>query len=45
MLRHIALNRLPQGKTNRQGMKVKGNRAGWDNDYLQTGSGLALRSP
>lgn len=32
MLRHIALNLLKQEKTTRHGMKVKRNRAGWDND-------------
>jgi hypothetical protein len=29
----MALNLLKQEKTNRHGMKVKRNRAGWDNDY------------
>jgi predicted transposase YbfD/YdcC len=32
-LRHLALNLLTQEKTNRHGMKVKRNRAGWDHDY------------
>jgi predicted transposase YbfD/YdcC len=40
MLRHIALNLLKQEKTNRHGVKVKRNRAGWDNDYLQTVLGI-----
>jgi predicted transposase YbfD/YdcC len=40
MLRHIALNLLKLEKTNRHGMKVKRNRAGWDNDYLLTVLGI-----
>jgi predicted transposase YbfD/YdcC len=39
-LRHIALNLLTQEKTNRRGVKVKRNRAGWDNDSLQTVWGI-----
>ena len=34
MLRHLALNLLKQEKTNRHGVKVRRNRADWDNDYL-----------
>jgi hypothetical protein len=34
MLRHLALNLLKQEKPNRHGVKVKRNRADWDNDYL-----------
>jgi hypothetical protein len=40
MLRHIAPNLLKQEMTNRHGMKVKSNRAGWDNDYLLTVLGI-----
>jgi hypothetical protein len=36
----MALNLLKQEKTNRHGMKVKRNRAGWDNDYLLTVLGI-----
>ena len=45
MLRHMALNLLKHEKTNRHGMKVKRNRAGWDNDYLLTVLGISMRSP
>jgi predicted transposase YbfD/YdcC len=40
MLRPIASNMLKQEKTNRHGVKVKRNRAGWDNDSLQTVLGI-----
>jgi predicted transposase YbfD/YdcC len=40
MLRHMALNLLKQETTNRHGIKVKRNRAGWDNDYLRTVLGI-----
>lgn len=40
MLRPMALNLLKQEKTNRHGMKVKRNRAGWDNDSLLTVLGI-----
>jgi len=40
MLRHIALNLLKQEKASRHGVKVKRNRAGWDNDYLLTVLGI-----
>ena len=36
-LRPMALNLLTQEQTKRHGMKVKRNRAGWDNDSLLTG--------
>jgi predicted transposase YbfD/YdcC len=36
MLRHIAVNLLRQERSNKHGVKAKGNRAGWDNDYLLT---------
>jgi predicted transposase YbfD/YdcC len=35
MLRPIALNLLKQERTNRHGVKVRRNRAGWDNDYVR----------
>ena len=40
MFRPIAWNLLKQAKTNRHGMTVKRNRAGWDHAYLQTGWGI-----
>jgi len=40
MLRHIALNLLKQERTSRHGVKVKRNRAGWDNDDLLTVLGI-----
>jgi predicted transposase YbfD/YdcC len=40
MRRHSALNLLTQEKTNRHGMKVKRNHAGWDHDYLLTVLGI-----
>lgn len=40
MLRHIALNLLKQEQTSQHGVKVKRNRAGWDNDYLLTVLGI-----
>jgi predicted transposase YbfD/YdcC len=40
MLRPIALNLLKQETTNRHGVQVKRNRAGWDNDYLLTVLGI-----
>jgi predicted transposase YbfD/YdcC len=40
MLRHLALNLLKQEKTNRHGVKVKRNRADWDNDYLLMVAGI-----
>jgi predicted transposase YbfD/YdcC len=40
MRRHRALNLLKPEKPNRHGMKVKRNRAGWDNDYLLTVLGI-----
>ena len=40
MLRHIALNLLKHETTNKHGVKVKRNRAGWDNDYFLTVLGV-----
>jgi predicted transposase YbfD/YdcC len=40
MRRQIALNLLKQERTSRRGVKVKRNRAGWDNDYLLTVLGI-----
>ncbi len=34
MLRHIAVNLLKREKTAKVGVKIKRNKAGWDNDYL-----------
>ena len=34
MLRHIAVNLLNREKTAKVGVKIKRNKAGWDNDYL-----------
>ncbi len=34
MLRHIALNLLKREKTAKVGVKIKRNKAGWNNDYL-----------
>jgi predicted transposase YbfD/YdcC len=34
VLRHIALNLLPQERSTKDSMKVKRLRAAWDNDYL-----------
>lgn len=34
MLRHIALNLLKREKTSKVGVKIKRNKAGWDNTYL-----------
>jgi predicted transposase YbfD/YdcC len=34
VLRHMALNLLPQEKTNKRGIKAKQKRAGWDNAFL-----------
>jgi len=34
MLRHIALNLLKREKTAKVGVKIKRNKAGWDNNYL-----------
>lgn len=33
-LRRIALNLLQRETTNRRGIKIKRQRAGWDHDYL-----------
>jgi predicted transposase YbfD/YdcC len=40
MLRPTALNLLKQEATNRHGMEVKRNRAGWDNACFQTVLGI-----
>ncbi|HMF58493.1 MAG TPA: ISAs1 family transposase, partial [Pyrinomonadaceae bacterium] len=32
--RHIALNLLKREKTAKVGVKIKRNKAGWDNNYL-----------
>jgi len=40
MLKHMAVHLLKQENTNRHGMKVKRNRAGWDNAYLQMVLGI-----
>lgn len=40
MLRPSALNLLTQEQTNRHGMKVQSNRAGWEHDDLLTGLGI-----
>jgi predicted transposase YbfD/YdcC len=34
LLRHIALNLLKQEKSSKVGVKIKRNKAGWDNNYL-----------
>jgi len=34
MLRHIALNLLKRERTSKVGVKIKRNKAGWDNNYL-----------
>ena len=34
LLRHIALNLLKQERSSKVGVKIKRNKAGWDNDYL-----------
>lgn len=34
LLRHIAVNLLKREKTAKVGVKIKRNKAGWDNDYL-----------
>lgn len=34
MLRHIALNLLKREKTSKVGVRIKRNKAGWDNNYL-----------
>ncbi len=34
MLRHMALNLLKREKTSKVGVKIKRNKAGWDNQYL-----------
>jgi predicted transposase YbfD/YdcC len=40
LLRPIAFNLLTPEQTNRHGLKVKRNRAGWDHDYLLTVLGI-----
>lgn len=34
IIRHIALNLLKQDKNEKESIRSKRNRAGWDNDYL-----------
>jgi hypothetical protein len=45
MLRQDALNLRTPAKPSRHGVQLKGNRAGWDNDYGLTVLGICMRLP